>query len=90
MVEDTLTLFIGLALLFGFILTIMLLAYDGGVPYAVLKKLRCKFGWHKIHDKISKVKVHKYYCKFCKKPRKHPELKAIDGGKKIIDTKFRF
>lgn len=75
--------------IFGLIFGIMLVAYDDGDPFALFKRLRCKLGWHKIHNKIGRLRVHLYYCKFCKKPRKYPTLKIIDGGNKIGDNKSK-
>lgn len=78
---------LGTIFIFGLVFFLLLFAYEDGIP---LYKLRCKLGWHKIHGKIGKLKVHKYYCKYCKKPRKHPVLKMVDGGNKIGNDKFKF
>lgn len=80
----------GVILLFGTVFGLMLIAFEDGVSFSIIKKTRCKIGWHKIHNKIGKVKVHRYYCKFCKKPREHPVLKIVDGGNKLRDDKFKF
>ena len=77
-----LTSYIGVSLLFGIILGVMLTAYDDGEQFALYKKIRCKIGWHKIRTKLGQARVNSYYCQFCKKPRKHPTLKMVEGGKK--------
>lgn len=79
-----------LFVVFLIIFVLMFVAFDDNVPFALFKKARCKLGWHKIHNKIGRLKVRKYYCKFCKKPREHPILKVVDGGNKMRDDKFKF
>jgi hypothetical protein len=76
----------GLVVMFGIVLGIMLIAFDDGIPFALFHKLRCKAGWHK--NRVNKV--NKYYCQFCKRPRKFPELKLIDGGNKMANNKYEF
>ena len=75
-----------LTFLFGIILGIMLIAYEDGTPLALYKKLRCFIGWHKMKA----FNVLKYYCQFCRKPRKHPPLKLVDGKNKIRDNGYKF
>jgi hypothetical protein len=75
--------------LFG-IIFFFLLAYGDGNPFWIVKKMTCRLGMHKVYRKIGKLKIHRYYCEHCKKPRKHPELKIVDGGKKIGNNLFRF
>lgn len=87
---DSLGSFIGLTFIFAMVIGLFLIAYEDGIPFSLFKKLRCKLGLHKIRNKIGQLKINVYYCRFCKKPRKHPELKVLDGGKKVFDTKFRF
>lgn len=84
---------IGLAILFGIVLGVMLLAFEDGISMGLLKRILCRVGWHKIHNKIGQLKIHKYYCQRCKTPRKHPQLTAIDGGNKAIrasSSSFKF
>lgn len=77
-------------LMFGVVFGLMLLAFEDGIPFGLVKKIRCRFGWHQMRNKIGRLKVHRYYCKNCKKPRKHPSLKVIDGGRKISKDTFKF
>jgi hypothetical protein len=88
--QETFTVYLGIAALVGIILGMILIAYEDGVQFARWKKLRCKLGWHSIHTKIGRLKVHKYYCNFCRKPRKHPELKVVDGGNKLGNNQYKF
>lgn len=81
---------LGLIIIAGIVFGLMLIAYDDGVPYSMARKLMCKLGRHKIHDKIGRLKIHKYYCEFCKKPRKHPVLKVVDGGNKMGNNRYKF
>lgn len=71
---------------FSIVLGLLLLAYEDGVPFGLIKRIRCKFGWHKRYKK----KAPRYYCGFCKEPKKHPELKVIDGGNKMGHSGFKF
>lgn len=86
MTHDSLTYTINLSILFGIVFGIMLIAYEDNVPFALFKKLRCKTGFHKR----SVLRSKKYYCQFCKKPRKHPQLKVIDGNNKLRDNDYKF
>lgn len=79
----------GLIFLFGSVFGLMLIAYEDHLPFALYRRLRCKFGRHQYYRKVWVTKINVYYCKFCKKPRKHPPLKIVDGGKKIGNNKFR-
>lgn len=87
---DTFVAFVGLSALTGLVFGMILLAYEDDVPMGRLKKLLCLFNRHKFHLRVGKVKNHKYYCMWCKKPRKHPELKVIDGGNKMGNNKYNF
>ena len=83
---------LALCLLFvvSFSLALMFISFTDGDPLYLYKKIRCRFGMHKVHRKVGKKKTNKYYCKFCKNPRKHPKLKLLDGGRKLGNNKFRF
>jgi hypothetical protein len=81
---------IGLIFVFTTVFGLMLVAYDDGESFAIYKRIRCRLGYHSMYVKLGKIKRHRYYCRFCKKPREHPVLKVIDGGKKMVDNKFRF
>jgi hypothetical protein len=81
---------LGLVLLFGIVMGLFMVAYEDNVPFALFKKLRCRVGLHKMTVKIGKFRTHKYYCKWCKKPRKHPPLKLIDGNNKTGNDRYRF
>jgi hypothetical protein len=81
---------LGLILLFGMVMGLFMVAYEDNVPFALSKKLRCLIGWHKFRVKFGKLKIHKYYCKWCRKPRKHPPLKIIDGGNKIGYDRYKY
>jgi hypothetical protein len=87
---DSFVAFTCLAGLFGIVFGMILIAYEDGVPLGRLKKILCRLNFHKFHFKTGKVKSHKYYCTFCKKPRKHPDLKVIDGGNKMGNNKYNF
>lgn len=65
----------------------MLMAYEGGVPFSLWNKLNCKFGKHKFKTRFGKVNL--YFCRTCKKRRKHPELELIVGGEKIKYTHYK-
>lgn len=88
MSSNELSTFMGLCLLITIVVCLMLIAYEDGIPFSLLNKLKCKLGYHNVYNRFRKINI--YYCKFCKKPRKHPELKVLDGGRKIGDNKFRF
>ena len=67
-----------------------MIAYDDGVPFALFRKTRCFLGWHKMEIVIKKNRILKYYCEFCKKPRKYPKLNIVDGGNKMGENKHKF
>jgi hypothetical protein len=79
----------GLIFLFGLVFGLILVAYEDGLPFGLYQRIRCKVGKCKFYIKVGKTKINKYYCLFCKKPRKFPVLKVIDGERKIGDNKFR-
>jgi hypothetical protein len=85
MEQDTITTYLALSAILGMILIPLIFAYDDGIRFALPKRLFCKLGFHKM----KKRRVHKYYCQYCKKPRKHPELKMLDGGNKIRDNQYK-
>lgn len=68
----------------------VLLFYDNGVPKGLYWKVCCKLGKHKTKKKIGKKKTHTYFCQVCRKPRKHPHLKLVDGGNKMGGNDFKF
>ena len=80
---------LGFVFIFGVVSGLMLIAYDDGVPFAIIKRLKCRAGYHQMGDKVFGTKVRRYYCRHCKVPRKHPVLKLIDGGNKMKDNEFR-
>lgn len=87
--NDTFTTVVCFCGLLAIILFIFLMIYEDGVPMNRWKKLRCWIGWHKNAIKLGKLKVHKYYCQFCKRPRKHPQMKLIDGGNKFKHNNYK-
>jgi hypothetical protein len=87
---DTFITFLCAAGFFGIVIGMILISYEDGIPMARWKKLRCKLNWHERHLKVGKTKVQKYYCSFCKKPRKHPPMKIVDGGNKMGNNKYNF
>jgi hypothetical protein len=80
---------LGMAILFGFVLAVFLMAYYEGHSFGLIKKIRCKRGIH-IFRSGYKGSKKRYYCKVCRTPRKHPELKFVKGGKKdcLSDIEF--
>lgn len=66
----------------------MLIAYEDSILFDMLDWVKCKIGKHKEYIYFGGLKVKKYYCLLCGKPRKHPELKVVDGNRK--NNKFRF
>lgn len=80
----------GSIVLIGIVFGLMLLAYEDGVHFSLFRKLMCRFGWHRLFNSYGGMKIQKYYCQACGKGRKHPDLKVVDGGKKMGDNKFRF
>ena len=88
--KNSLVSIIAFSVFFGFIFSLILIAYSDNYFIKLFQKYRCRIGKHKNQYKIGKYVRNKYYCEHCKEPRKHPELKLIDGGKKIGNNKFRF
>jgi hypothetical protein len=60
------------------IVGIVLTRSEGRENHRILNKICCFIGFHMIQKR--------YFCKYCKKSRNHPKLKAIDGGIKTIYT----
>jgi len=44
------------------------------------QKMKCKWGKHAFTSGLF-IKKSRYYCQVCRVPRKHPDLKPIEGGK---------
>jgi len=74
-----------LIFMFGILFGIMLMCYEDGVRFGFAKRIKCKFGKHTFKGYMRKPL---YYCQRCKAPRRHPSLKAIQGGKKDLDVFF--
>lgn len=89
MEEGIITPLLKSVMLFGLLMGILLVMYEDGVGMSLYKKLRCKLGKHKIKVKHGKLTINKYFCQYCKTPRKHPNLTAIDGGKKRLGGNFK-
>lgn len=80
-----------LTLLTGTLTGFAMVLYEDGVPFGRFKKIKCKLGFHKRDHKIGKFVIsRKYYCEHCKAPRKHPQLKVLQGGKKEVNNTFKF
>lgn len=76
-----------LAALFGVVFGLLLIAYEDGKPFGLYRRIKCKFGKHTFRIGF-RNRTNKYFCQQCKVPRKHPALKAIDGGNKVNNFKF--
>ena len=70
---------IGLIILFGLVFGLILIAYEDGLPFGLFYKIRCKIGKCRYYIVVGKTKINKYYCIICRKPRKFPDLKVVDG-----------
>lgn len=79
---------LGLTFLIGMVFGLLLIAYEDGVAFGLSKKLSCKFGKHKFHIKIKRIKIQKYYCQNCKIKRHYPKLDFIQGGNKFGNFKY--
>jgi hypothetical protein len=88
MKEDTHFIF-ALIVMLGLFMSMLLVLYEDGVSFALLKKLRCKLRLHKFDKKIATTKMKLYYCTYCKTKRVHPPLKVIQGEKKDMGS-FKF
>lgn len=85
-----LAIFLPLAVVFGIVLGIMMVAYEDGVPFGLYRRIKCKFGKH-TYNVGFRGTIRKYYCARCKKARSHPKLEVIQGGKKEWDIgNFKF
>lgn len=78
------------SMLLAFVLFFILIAFEDGVAFGLIRKMFCRLNRHKFHKKINRVKVKKYYCQYCKKEIDHPKLKMISGGNLIKENKFKF
>jgi hypothetical protein len=77
---------IGIFILFGFVIGLIMIAYEDGIPFGLSRKMLCRLNRHKMVA----FGIKKYYCEFCKKPRTNPSLTVIDGDNKRSDNKYRF
>jgi hypothetical protein len=84
--KDVLVIYLCASAMVAMVLVPILFISDDEIRFAILKKILCRLGFHKMN--IGKIR--KYYCQYCKKPRNHPKLKNIDGGKKMRDNKYKF
>lgn len=56
-------------------------------PYA---KIKCHFNRHtRVENRFGAITNH-YRCIYCGKPKSHPHLKVLQGGKKTVDNTFKF
>jgi hypothetical protein len=74
--------------IYGFIF--LLILWNIELRLHPLGRIKCKFGHHKRKFKKLGEMVSQYRCERCGKPKDHPHLKVIDGGKKDLDITFRF
>lgn len=68
----------------------MLIAYEDNIIFIIFSRLQCKIGKHREYLNFGGLKIPKYYCQICGKPRKHPDLKVVDGNDKKWDNDFKF
>jgi hypothetical protein len=87
--DETLKICIAMGGIAGILGGVLLVAYDDHTQTRLYKRLRCKMGWHKMHTRIGFLKIHKYYCEYCRKERSHPKLTAIDGGRKWMNERYK-
>lgn len=86
MQHDPVLLFI-VGVLYSSIVWLILIQVE--VRFRIYARMKCRVGFHKrTQDKLGKA-VRQYRCVYCNKPKSHPHLVSIQGGKKDIDTKFR-
>lgn len=70
--------------------TAYLMLYQIEIRFKPLARLKCRFGYHRrIHKELGKI-VSQYRCVHCNKPKDHPHLKVVEGGKKDLGTPFKF
>ena len=62
--------------------------YQVEMKWRIIASLKCKLGIHKRTVKVLKIVVHKYYCIYCKEPKKGSKLTIIEGGRKYLDIKY--
>lgn len=79
MQKDSIILYSILSLYF---LIACLVARQVEIQFRPFSQLKCKLGFHKRE-------IRQYRCVYCKKPKKHPHLKYVEGGKKDLGIKFR-
>ena len=84
--EDSVA-FLSLIFPFAIIIFIMLVAYEGGMPFSLWNKLNCRLGKHKFQTQFGKVNL--YFCRTCKKRRQFPVLELVVGAKEKKTKKRR-
>ncbi len=67
-----------------------LILYQIEIRVRFYARTKCRFGYHKRISKESGKTIKHYRCINCGKPKDHPHLQIIDGGKKDLGVKFRF
>lgn len=55
--------------------------------FQIKQRLNCRHNKHMFKDIKGK---NQYKCIHCKKPKSHPHLQIIDGGKKVFENKFKW
>lgn len=78
------------SILMAIIIFVILIAYNDGVSFGLIRKIMCKFDRHTTYRWINFKKKQTYYCQVCKKPRTHPLLKVVDGKDKKSDNHYKF
>jgi len=67
-----------------------LLLYLVELKWGMVARLKCHFGYHKRTIRTIYRVVKRYRCVHCSKPQENMHLKIVEGGRKYIDTSFKF
>lgn len=61
-----------------------------GIKLRLYSRIKCRLGFHKRTEKRIDMIIRHYKCLNCNKPKDHPHLQSLDGGKKDLGIKFNW
>jgi len=67
-----------------------LIVYQIELRWRPIAKLKCRLGYHRRRFRQLGREVSQYKCSICGKPKDHPHLKVIEGGKKDFGSTFKW
>ncbi len=81
--HDYVVAYLALSLPFFIIFLLMLICWEGGMPFSIWNRFKCRTGKHKFKN----GKTNLYFCRTCKKRKDFPVLELVVGKKQMKGRK---